>query len=180
MNHGEAGTALLERLRREFDQSFARPSREDAEDWVELLAFRLGSGKYATRLAQIAAVQPRRALTRVPGSRAGFDGLTAVHGQLVAVYDLGVLTAAPGPATARRWLLLCREERQLAFAVDAIDGYMRVARSRLVEAGCADPRGALVSQALDDGGSPRLLVDVTHAIRELRRALCSEGGGDAR
>jgi chemotaxis signal transduction protein len=170
-------SALLERLRDDFDKSFAKAARSATVDEIEILGLGVGDGAYAVRLADVAAVHEIGAITRVPGRRPGFDGLTTAQGQLVAVYDLARLVAAPGASRARRWLLVARADAEVGFAVDAVEGYRRVASERVVPAAGKDAAGSAVRSAIDEVSGPRLLVDLEALVAELRRSLGVREGG---
>lgn len=174
MSRDDEELSLLERLRSDFDRGFAARVRPETDAWEELLGLRTGEGRYAVQLRQIAAVHPIRAVTRVPGRRAGFEGLIAVHGQLVAVYDLAVLVAAGGATKACRWLLIGRDEPRLGFAFDAVEGYRRVPRASLAAAG--EGAGGVVTMAIEDGESPRLLLDLEALGAEVGRSVGRSGG----
>ena len=166
---------LITRLRTEFDRSFTLNTHTVTEAPVELLTFRVGEGKYAARLEHIATVYEIRTVTRIPGQASGLEGLVAVQGQLVTVYDLAVLLRAPGNTISRRWLLVCSHDRQLGFAVDAIDGYVRKSPTALVPASDNQQHHLAVSHALEEESSTRLLVDFTVLLNSLRRDLGLEG-----
>ncbi|HMA97334.1 MAG TPA: chemotaxis protein CheW, partial [Polyangiaceae bacterium] len=126
--------SLLAQLRSEFDHEFAEPPRQERAESLEFLSFRAGGGNYAVTLGEVAAVQEIRSVTRVPGNRPGFDGLVTFQDQLVAVFSLAILIAAPQPSTDCRWLLVCRADRQVGFSVDGIDGYQRASISEVIKA----------------------------------------------
>lgn len=160
--------SFLEQLRTEFDRDFAKPAHAESANLEEYLGFSTADGKYAVLLQQVGAVQEIRTVTRVPGGRAGFEGLATVQDQLVAVYDLAALIAAPGRAGARRWLLVCQADRQVGFAIDAVDGYLRVPLGHIVQAQ-SEHRVDSIRQAIDQQDVPRLVVDLVALIAAIRR-----------
>jgi purine-binding chemotaxis protein CheW len=166
---------FLEQLRGDFDRSFAQPSKTEATELVEFLAFRVGGTCYAVRLQHVGAVHELRAMTRVPCHSPGFDGLTAVQGQLVAVYDLAAWVTTTGKASSRRWLLVCHEDRQVGFTVDTVDGYLRIPPSRVVATEDSQQRSTSVSHAFDDDSGPRLVVDFSLLLDSLRHVVEREG-----
>jgi chemotaxis signal transduction protein len=167
--------ALLTQLQVDFDRSFSQPARPGATDLVEFLGFSTGNGCYAAQLNQVAAVREIRALTRVPGKRSGFEGLVATQGQLVAVYDLAVLIAAPASATMRRWLLVYHDDHQVGFAVDAVDCYLQIPRARIVSAKDPEHQNAIVSKAIDEGPTARLVVNLDAVLASIRRSVSQDG-----
>jgi chemotaxis signal transduction protein len=175
MNHQAQEASLLEQLRAEFDRDFAKRVHVEAGDIVEFLGFSAGDGRYSVLLSEVAAVHEIRTVTRIPGRRPGFEGLVAVQDQLIAVYDLAVLIAAPNIATSRRWLLVSREERQVGFAVDAVDGYQRIPRSRVVQTPERESRTVVIRQAIDEGQSSRLVVGFSALVAGIRMDIDRQG-----
>jgi chemotaxis signal transduction protein len=171
----ERQTELLMRLRTEFDRSFAVPARAEASGFVELLGFRVGETSYAVGLADVAAVHELRAVTRVPGQRLGFEGITFAQGQFVAVYDLAALIEARSESGSCRWLLISRQDRQVGFAVDAMDGYLRTSPDNVV-AMPDQQLGSAVQQSVVEGSTTRLIVNFAALIDALARDTEREAG----
>ncbi|HEX4339661.1 MAG TPA: chemotaxis protein CheW [Polyangiaceae bacterium] len=122
MDDDDVGRKLAE-LRGAFDAAFAAPP-PDAEVAVEkFLVTRSGGVAYAIRLGEIGGVAVDRRATPVPGPLPELLGLTAVRGKLVPVYSLSALLGTAAAAALPRWLIL-GEREELAFAVDAMDGYV--------------------------------------------------------
>lgn len=164
----------LAHMRREFDAGFSREAEGREEDLVRVLRFRVAGGRYAVEIAEIGEVHELGTVTRVPGHRRGFEGITAVRGQLVAVYDLASSLGSPSQAGRARWLLVARTDRQIGFSVTAVDGYLEVPRSRLLGSAEADA-GAMAAQlAIHDDEGTRLLLRLGVLIDELRRSLALE------
>lgn len=168
MNSSSQDAALLDQFRAEFDRGFACPARRETADAVGLLGFGAGDGIYAAYLHDVAAIREFRTVTRVPGRRSGFEGLAAVQGQLLAVYDLAALLAATRGTSTPRWLLLCREDLHLGFAVDRVDGYMQIPRSQIMQVVEKDQRSAAVRQVVAEGRTARLIVDLAMVISSIR------------
>lgn len=168
-------TDLLTQLRDDFDRSFVLPTQTATDELVEFLGFRIGDTGYAVQLGNVGTVHEIRSVTRVPCRFLGFEGLVAVQNQLVAVYDLAVLAAAPGKSTSRRWLLVCRDDRQVGFAVDAVDAYLRVPLSRVIATADSQQCNTAVRQAIDHSAMVRLVVDFPTLLTSLRRDIDREG-----
>jgi chemotaxis signal transduction protein len=162
-------TRRIERLRGEFDRSFAEPVRRHDEEHVELLAVRAGGRPYALRLAQTAGLHPDRPVTPLPGPIPALLGLAGFAGTVVPVYDLAALLGHPG-GEKPRWLMLASGLPPLGLAFHQLDGHVRVAAGAIVGEEARDgPRGCLRGIVGLDGAS-RLIVDVP-ATRALVHAL---------
>ncbi|MBI5531200.1 MAG: chemotaxis protein CheW [Deltaproteobacteria bacterium] len=161
----------LARMRKDFDDRFTRPIVVDSSDRLELIAVRAQQERYAIAVSQISAVLPSQPVAHVPVSLPGFVGLGAVQGRLVAVYDLGVLLARKGAPTPRRWLLICRADPEVAFGIDDVDGYLRVAKRSIVVAPPSATSEGHAGKIVEDGGVARPIVDLESALAELRRNL---------
>lgn len=153
----------LRELREGFDRAFAEPERQQAPPAAAYLAIRVGRAPYAVPLAQVAAVESGRAITRVPSDHAELLGITGLRGSCAAVFDLAALLGVAGPEPPR-WLLLVRAA-PVAFAFGAFEGQHALGAESLVgaaESG-AGPQRALIS------GAARPVVDVVELARGLER-----------
>jgi len=159
----------IERLRQDFDRSFAEPVRRHDEEHVELLALRAGGRPYALRLAQTAGLHPDRPVTPLPGPLPALLGLAGFAGTVVPVYDLAALLGHPDGENPR-WLVLASGSPPLGLAFHGLDGHVRVMAEAIVgEEANEGSRGCLRGMVGLDGVS-RPIVDVP-ATRALVHAL---------
>ena len=113
------------RLRREFDETFAKPS-EPQVIRESFLGMGLRGDPFAIRIRQIEGVLTERRVVALPTAVAAFAGLTTHRGSLVAVYDLGMLLGYAGAATLR-WVVTVRvSDAVVGLAFDRFDGHYRV------------------------------------------------------
>jgi len=159
---GNGVAARIERLRADFDRSFAEPVRSHEGEHVELLAIRAGGRPYALRLSQTSGLHPDRPVTPLPGPLPALLGLAGFAGTVVPVYDLAALLGHPADSRPR-WLVLAAGTPPLGLAFHDVDGHVRVAAGAIVgeapggaRLGCV--RGMVV---LDDGSRP--IVDLPAA-----------------
>jgi len=120
-------------LRRDFDHSFALPSRPPLPQTLDLLRVRLGGDPWAIPLAEVAGLHSGKRVSPVPGRTPALIGLAGFRGTLAAVYDLPALIGLT-PVGTPRWLLLV-QERPVAFAFADLEGHARI------EAGAILPLG---------------------------------------
>lgn len=170
----------LEELRRAFDETFATPTASCGEELRGALAIRAGSGRFAVRIEDLAAVEAYRRATPLPGIAPGLLGLAGVRGQLVAAYDLGALLGcrpadAGGPEARLRWLLLCASSPEVGLAIEEIEGYVRFSSADL-HAGDGAERGQHVREALRHGGALLGLIDVPRTLGALARHAAGAPG----
>ena len=159
----------IERLRRDFDRSFAEPVRRHDEEHVELLEIGAGGRPYALRLAQTAGLHPDRPVTPLPGPLPALLGLAGFAGTVIPVYDLAALLGHP-IAERPRWLVLAAGLPPLGLAFHELHGHVRVAAEAIVgEEANEGPRGCVRGLA-GLGGDARPIVDVP-ATRALVHAL---------
>jgi chemotaxis signal transduction protein len=166
---------LLAQLREEFDREFGRPVRALTTEYVEFLGFRAGGGAYAVDLGDVSIVHEIRHVTRVPSAQQGFEGLVTVLDDLVAVYDLAALLEGAKSDSARRWLLVSRKDSQVGFAVQAVDGYLRTPRSKIVSQRDRKSREDFVRDAIDEEEGVRRIVDFGALIAYIRTTIEGEG-----
>ncbi|MGC4070695.1 MAG: chemotaxis protein CheW [Polyangiaceae bacterium] len=175
MKHETQHGALLAQLREEFDREFGRPARALTTEHVEFLGFRAGGGTYAVDLGDVSIVHEIRHVTRVPSAHRGFEGLVTVLDDLVAVYDLAALLVGAKSDSARRWLLVSRKDGQVGFAVQAVDGYLRTPRSKIVSQKGRSGRGDFLGDAIDEEEGLRRIVDFGALIADIRATVGGEG-----
>lgn len=131
-------------LRRAFDRSFAEAVNGATAPFDDFLAIRLRDDAHVLRLDEVARLLPLRALTRFPGTAAGWLGLAGMAGAVVPVYDLGRLLGYAAGA-APRWMAVCRAA-PVALAFDAFEGQFRHPRETAAAAG-PSPQGELLRTA---------------------------------
>jgi purine-binding chemotaxis protein CheW len=172
--------ARLLDLRESFDRPFREPLAEDVEAPLELLAIRIGREPFALRLADVAALEADRTITRVPSQHPELLGIAGVRGSVVAVFDLAALLDLPR-TDAWRWLVLAKGA-PLAFAFSAFEQQFAVRREALASTEAASAgllreivrsRGALGEEtALPLIDLPALVV----ALERRPRSREEEGG----
>jgi chemotaxis signal transduction protein len=118
-------------LRQAFDQSFARGLDEGKEEERDFVGFCFEREQFALPVGELAAVEKRRKLVRLPSAPRACCGLAGVRGKLVAVYDLAALLGfAAGQEL--RWLVVPRGAPGVAFGVARLEGYVRAPVSALL------------------------------------------------
>ena len=145
----------IERLRGDFDRSFAEPARSHDVEHVELLAIRAGGRPYAIRLSQTSGLHPDRPVTVLPGPLPALLGLAGFAGTAVPVYDLAALLGHP-VSERPRWLVLATGRPPLGLAFHELDGHVRVDAAAIVGGDDTGPVRGMV--ALPGGTRP--IVDV--------------------
>jgi chemotaxis signal transduction protein len=161
-------------LRREFDDAFARPPEGSAARTTDFLGVRAAGAPYAIALADVGAVQPCGVVAQVPSRVPGLAGLAGVQASLLAVFDILSLLGAGGAPVARRWLVVARCDRQVAIAVDAIDGFLQVEERSVLPLRTPGP-SSFSREVLDDGSEMRPILDVEAAVDALREII-RDGG----
>ncbi|GAA0503734.1 hypothetical protein Ade02nite_35510 [Paractinoplanes deccanensis] len=145
-----------DRLRADFDRSFAEPVRSHDTEHVELLVIRAGGRPYAISLSQTSGLHPDRPVTPLPGPQPALLGLAGFAGQVVPVYDLAALLGHP-VGERPRWLVLAAGTPALGLAFHDLDGHVRVANADIVRE--ADDSGAT--------GSVRGMVELPGGVRPI-------------
>jgi len=149
------GRELNERaddLRREFDQTFARPPSAEPAAMEDLLRVKVGADPYALRMAEVSGLVRCRRIIPLPTAVGGFLGVVGLRSGIVPVYALRELLGyAAGEPPG--WLVLVGEDNALGLAFDGFEGHLRVPGASLSpadEAGRSRPH--LLSVARDGRG----------------------------
>lgn len=143
-------------LRYEFDASFRDLPRVQSGVGTDYLLVQTGNRRYAVVLREVAMIQARCRITRVPGSLPGLLGVSSVRGELLAVYDLGVRI---GHAESKEchWVLRVTGSH-VAFAFEQLVRHVRI--------GQAQDDGTASSLTLDDGECVPVI-----SVRDLAKAI---------
>lgn len=142
-----------ERLRKSFDEIFARPP-EIPPAQTDMLLVTVGETVRAVRLEQISRVARNPGTVRVPARAEAFVGVAGLRGTVLPVFSLAALLGLP--AVNSDWLLIVQGNNQqdaLAFACESVQGYVRVAVT-----------GEKISGVVNFGGENYSVVDL-YALR---------------
>ena len=120
-----------ERLARAFDGEFALPIATEHIEFIDFLVVRLGVDWYAVRVDELAGVQTKKAIQRLPDAPRYCVGLAAVRGLVAAVYDLGALLGSPSPDLLS-WFFQTQADPEVALLVPKADRYLRVSEDRII------------------------------------------------
>jgi len=160
-------------LREQFDQGFALPPEGTGEASIALLALRVRTDPFALRVSELAGLFVRRRVVPLPNSQGGLLGLMCLRGQLVPVYDMGVMLGYAPAKSAPGWLLQVQSAESFVLAFDAFDGQFVVPETALLPVNAAHlpalcPQGHLEAVAPCD--SPRPVIDLSAVLATLMSA----------
>lgn len=95
----------------------------------QLLTFCIAGEWFALEVTRIRSVEPRPALTPVPGAPQALPGVFAAHGQLIAALDPRVVLRLPPPAdeTSGFAIIAATGELSAGILVDWVDEVVQVA-----------------------------------------------------
>jgi chemotaxis signal transduction protein len=118
-------------LRQAFDQSFAVPPPQGAQELEDLLKIRVAGDPYAIRLRDIAEIVARRKVVPIPGGTPDLLGSAGIRGGIVPVFALALLLGYGQAADAPSWMVLCRADDPIALAFPEFEGYARLPKSSI-------------------------------------------------
>lgn len=162
MSH--SGNDLKDRaaeLRRAFDRSFAEKIHAGAALFDDFLAIRLRDDPHVLRLDGVGRLLPLRALTRFPSTVPQWLGLAGVAGDVLPVYDLGLLLGYPAGPTPR-WMAACKSA-PVALAFDVFEGQFR--HRREVDSGAM---GSTRGEVLRTAGQVLPVVPIDELIATVK------------
>lgn len=120
---GEEAMDVLATLRASFARAFAEPPMPEPA-CEDLVTIGVGGGRFALRVAELRALERRRAIVPLPTGLPGSLGLTTLRGRVVPVYDLGAIVGHPGGEVA--WLAFVERPEAVALGFASFDGFARV------------------------------------------------------
>ena len=173
----ESDVALkFEDLRRSFDLSFQQPLVERAQELVHLLIVRIGSARFALKVADLAGLARAQTVVPIPGADSGLLGIAGLKGRMVAVYSLAAMIGSTELSTEQnRWLVLCRCEKEIALAFTAVTGTMMVPRTELSPVSPGAPPHA--TDAVGSGSSQLWLLNVSSIAGNLVKKTGTPASG---
>ena len=144
-----------------------------ADTAVDAIVARLGSGRFAISLSEVAEVGRVPVITRIPGVPAWLAGLTNWRGRILPVLDLKPLLGgdvADACATARL-VVVSTEGTSLGLLVDAVEGTTSVGSDlEPFPAVLPGPGAELMRGQVPREDGPIAVVDVDAVVR-LRQLL---------
>lgn len=162
------GRTSAAELRAAFDLSFALAPDGAREPGEKLLRIRIGDAPFSFRLSEVEGVHVVRRIVPCPSERSELLGIAGVRGRPVPVFSLSALLGVRGVEGKRPgWILLAKRESDsaLAFAFDALDGYLEARPEDLAAAAS----GAHVRTAVRIDGAACVILDMNSLIAACER-----------
>jgi chemotaxis signal transduction protein len=174
----ETDVALkFEELKRSFDLTFQQPLVERGREIAHLLVVRVGTARFALKVADLAGLARAQTVVPLPGTDSGLVGLAGLKGRMVAVYSLAAMIGCPELSTEQnRWMVLCRCEKEIALGFTAVTGTMMVPRTELSPVSPGAPPHA--TDAVGTGSSQLWLLNVSSIAEAIVKKSGSAPSGD--
>jgi chemotaxis signal transduction protein len=162
-------------LREAFDLSFSRAPVGRAAASENLLAIRIGTDRYALRLASVAGLFAGKNISWVPTPVPELLGIAGFRGTVQPVYDLAMLLGHP-KAVSPRWIVMAAPEA-VGLAFEGFDGFVSATAESVVTRarGAATARQPYVNAFLESGGTCPI-VDVASVLARIIRKAAHDGG----
>jgi chemotaxis signal transduction protein len=165
-------------LKRSFDLTFQQPLVERGQELVHLLIGRIGTARFALKVADLAGLARAQTEVPIPGADAGLLGIAGLKGRMVAVYSLAAMIGSTELSTElNRWMVLCRCEKEIALAFTALTGTMMVPRAELSPVSPGAPPHA--TDALGSGSSQLWLLNVSSIAENIVKKTAVPASGEA-
>jgi purine-binding chemotaxis protein CheW len=156
--------ALAERAR-----LLARPAiKASTVAMSELVSFTAGGERYAVETAYVRRLERCTRITPLPAAPPQFAGLTNLHGQLVALVDLGFLLGAPACPNPGFVIVLGMARAEIGIVADALLDMIALPQTALRAPGAS--ARTLVRYITSDGIA---VIDAAAAIAD-PRLICGE------
>lgn len=153
--------ALIDQLRREFDESFSRLPSAYIGATEDMLLVRTRTSSWAVRLQDVLSLRKVGPLTHAPSDAPGFLGLMGLEGQIIPVFGLSELLH-DGSITPE-WLVLAKDsETPVGFAFGALDGYIRVEQQ-------AEAAGHFQREVLGNGNRRYVVINLSALLEQVQK-----------
>ena len=167
----------FEELKRSFDLTFQQPLVECGQELVHLLIVRVGTARFALKVADLAGLARAQTVVPIPGSDSGLLGIAGLKGRMVAVHSLAAMIGSPELSTEQnRWMVLCRCDKEIAFAFTAVTGTRMVPRDELSPVSPGAPPHA--TDAVGSGASQVWLLNVISIAETIVNKTTAAAGAD--
>ncbi|HXX68962.1 MAG TPA: chemotaxis protein CheW [Polyangiaceae bacterium] len=163
------------RLRQAFDDSFAAPAVAPGEELLDFLLVQVTTRRFAVRLSEIAGVTRSQAIVRLPTGRKELLGLSCIRGAIRSVYSMAAMLGLSETQPPMPWLALSERPDPVAVAFDALDGFVRVPRSLVLEAARSDDRDRLTRGVINLDTMTRPIVDMQRLLDTIRKPAGHRG-----
>jgi len=174
----ETDVALkFEDLKRSFDLTFQQPLVERGQELVHLLIVRIGTARFALKVADLAGLARAQTVVPIPGADSGLLGIAGLKGRMVAVYSLAAMIGSTELSTEQnRWMVLCRCEKEIALAFTAVTSTMMVPRAELSPVTPGAPPHATDAVGFDS--SHLWLLNVSSIAENIVQKTAASATGD--
>jgi len=160
---GELHARLLE-MRRAFDASFAEPAAGAERLPLDFVALRIGDQPHVIRTTEIAGLYAGLAVTPVPTPVQSLMGIAGHAGEMLPVYDLGLLLGVP--ASDGSWAVIdAGNNVVLLFSV--FEDHWRIEADALVPTG-EGSRHKHVQQMARHGEELRPVIAIPSILQSIR------------
>lgn len=126
-------------LGEEFDRSFAMPARLPDADVESFVAIRSAGRSFALPVVDVARLERRRAIVRLPVHNPRLLGVAGIQGRLLPVYRLSALldldSDSGGSGGDWSWIAVCRAGEALGLAFESLVAYFSTPKSNLLDLG---------------------------------------------
>jgi chemotaxis signal transduction protein len=168
MRMSSASTYLLLHLRQQFDSSFEQAPAPLA-NYEDVLFVHANHRLYALLVREIKGLAKIDRLTPLPSAAEGFAGLVGTRGEVVPVFDLGILLGL-GPSVRKlEWMVRVEApECAVGLAFEDIEGYSRTPAIYIEDPQTAGP----IMRTVELRGQHAGLI----GIERLLKKICTENG----
>ncbi|HEY3817656.1 MAG TPA: chemotaxis protein CheW [Polyangiaceae bacterium] len=162
-------TLPAEKLRSEFDSSFAAPPSDRGQDVEAFLTMRIASTPYAMRLLDVTGFATARTIAPLASTLPALLGLAAVRGSLFPAYSLEALLGYETAGAPPRWFALSGGSDPVALAFTQFEGHVLVSRSARVPA--TGSHRAHIQEIVRSNGEVRGVIDVASLVQVIHQRV---------
>jgi chemotaxis signal transduction protein len=167
-----AGSELLGKvaeMRRQFDESFARPRPHHLPAGESMLAIVVRGEPFAVRLAETAGLAALEGkILPVPSEAKELLGLIGHRGTVVPVFSLAALLGYSSGTAAPHWLLFCRGPAPLGLAFEQLERQFSANPAEVCTVEGSRTQ-AYIQQTVQDGARLRIIIRLDALAEHIQR-----------
>jgi hypothetical protein len=161
--------SAAQRLRADFDRSYALAPEPRQVEGDDLLGVGLGGDPYALRVADIARLAAGSTVAPLPGGASACLGLVGLRGELLPAWDLGALLGYAPLRGQPKWLASSASVPRWAAAFERFDGYLKAPLKDLSPYAGGGQAEGLALQLCSTGGLLRPVLSFEKLLQVLRQ-----------
>ncbi|MBI2601724.1 MAG: chemotaxis protein CheW [Deltaproteobacteria bacterium] len=120
----------LKNLQQEFDESFSKPVKSVAGEFINGLIVNIQDDRYVVKMHEVKSIETKKEIVPLPNSHSNLLGLANLQSRIVPVYCLEMLMGYQKSKNAD-WLITCGDTETIALAFEEFEGQFNIPKDAI-------------------------------------------------